>query len=110
MSDRSMAWAGAALATLIVAAGWYWFQRGYGQVSELGYQYATAMFSACNQQDEARLQRIAAMVEQSTAAGELPQQEAAWLRQIIDMGLAGHWEDASEEVRQLMEDQLTIST
>ena len=104
--SRTLVWGGAALAVLVLVAGYLWINRPYGEVSERSYQYATALFSACNQKEAARLHKISEMVGASVRTGEISQQEAGWLQAIIELGLSGSWDAASREVRQLMEDQL----
>lgn len=103
---RTLAWGGAGLVALVLVAGYLWINRPYGEVSERSYEYATALFSACNQKDTARLHKISEMLRQSIDADEISQQEASWLQAIIDLGLSGSWAAASQEVRELMEDQL----
>ena len=94
------------VAALIVILGIWLPGRGYGEVSEKGYQYAVALFRACNQKDEAALSEISGMITKSTEAGEIELLEAKWLTEIIDRGRSGDWQGASRDVRQLMHDQL----
>lgn len=89
-----------------VAAGIWYFNSGYGKTSAKGYQFATALFSACNRQDEAKLQQIAEMIEQSQQTDELSVKDAKVLTSIVNRGLAGNWRSASRETRRLMEAQL----
>ncbi len=106
MKSHQDRWLWGLLALLAAGAVGYWFaNRPYGEVSQAGYAYATALFSACNQQDEGRLNTIAAMVADAEGAGDLHAREARWLRQIIGKGLDGNWQQASRAVRKLMEDQ-----
>ncbi len=96
------------LLTLVLVAmlGYAFWPRGYGDVGHQGYQYATALFSAVNQQDLERLQDIAQRIQQSQQNGELQPREAEWLLDIIRDAESGKWERANQHVRQLMEDQV----
>ena len=80
--------------------------RGYGETSDQGYQFAIALFTACNQHDSEKLTTIANMIEAAEDAGELGNAEARWLQGITRQGLAGNWEAANRAVRRLMTDQL----
>ena len=95
-----------ALALLVAAGAYLWFSQSYGEVSRNGYEFATALFSAVNQQDKPRLLRIADMVQQSHAAGKLRSDDADWLVEIVELGLDGEWTAANRNIRQLMEDQV----
>jgi hypothetical protein len=97
---------GAAGIGLALLVGYGLLSRGYGETSEKGYQYATALFSACNQADENRLREISKMIDQSVEAGELDAREAGWLSAIIDQGMNGKWDAATRNVRQLMDAQI----
>ena len=96
-----------ALAFVIVLAGTvYWLTtRRYGKTSVEGYRYAAALFSACNQRDEAKLQGMTTMISDSLKRGDIEPAESQWLLEIAEQGLSGNWDVASRDVRQLMEDQ-----
>ena len=91
---------------LLLGAALWWLNSGYGKTSEKGYQFATALFSACNRKNSDKLQEIATMLDASQAAGELGQAEFRDLRTIVDVGLAGNWTEASRRTRALMEAQV----
>ena len=95
----------ALLSLVVLAAYWLW-SPGYGETSGQGYQYAIALFSACNQKDEGRLQKITEMIDAALNDGQLQPSEAEWLSAIIDKGTSGEWEAASRDVRRLMMDQI----
>ena len=98
-------WLAAGTLLIVSGVGLWMATRGYGEVSHEGYQYATALFSICNQQDELRLEKLSDMIDRALADGEVQPKESSWLQEIIRLGRAGDWEAASREVRQLMEDQ-----
>lgn len=101
-----LGWGLAGLTVVLALFAWFWFSRGYGDVSPRGYEYAVAIFSACNQSDEAKLDKISQMVAESLRLQEISLQESQWLNAIIDRGKRGDWKAASREVRRLMEDQV----
>jgi hypothetical protein len=104
--DRRLWLIGAASIGLALLVGYLLLSRGYGETSDRGYQYATAIFSACNQKDETKLREISTMIDQSVEAGELDAREAGWLFAIIDQGMDGKWDAATRNVRQLMDAQI----
>lgn len=107
MPDRGKFWwAAASLAAIAAAAGLWLSSRGYGEVSPQGYQYAVALYRACNQRDEAGLARISDMISAALDKNEIRPAEARWLGGIIEKGLSDNWDEASRDVRQLMEDQV----
>lgn len=95
------------LVAVVVIGGiaWWLTLPSYGEISEKGYAYAMALFSACNGKSTAKVEKIVAMIEQSVTADELSQQEAAWLKGIASNALEGNWESANAAVRTLMEEQ-----
>ena len=94
------------VAVLLVLGGLFYFNRGYGEVSPKTYEYATALFSICNRKDEARLEKISEMINESVASEEVSETEAGWLLAIVDEAKSGEWESALEDSRNLMEDQV----
>ncbi|RCS40620.1 hypothetical protein DTL42_24940 [Bremerella cremea] len=95
------------LAGVVVVGGFAWWlsRPSYGEISDKGYDYAMALFAACNGRSTAKIEKIVSMVEQSQIAGELPEQEAAWLKKIASNAMEGNWESANASVRTLMEEQ-----
>ncbi len=80
--------------------------REYGEISPRGYEIATALYSACNQKDPAKLETLSEIIEDSTGSRELNDRESRWLVAIIDQGRRGDWDAAVAEVRQIMKDQV----
>jgi hypothetical protein len=79
---------------------------GYGEVSPATYQYAKALYSICNRRAEKQLVPASEQIEAARSRDELPEQEAKWLRQIIDDAAGGDWEAATKSARRMMEDQV----
>ncbi len=105
--DARAKWGVASVLVLILAASAFWYlNRGYGQTTQQGYAYSIALFTACNQQDESKLQKIASMIESDLDEGKIAQPEARWLNSIINKGLRGNWSAANRDVRKLMKDQV----
>ena len=90
------------LAGLILAGGYWLLNRGYGETSPQGYKYSIALFTACNQKDKAKLEKVADLIRADIEAGELSDGESKWLMDIIDDGLNDRWQAANNAVRQLM--------
>lgn len=97
---------GIGLLFVLLGIGYVWLNRGYGEVSEHGYDFAVALFSAVNQKDKARLGKVAEMVDESRENGRITDREAGWLKGIVDDGLADRWDRAARSVRRLMQDQV----
>lgn len=94
-------------AVLVVAGIGYLLSRGgYGEMSPTGYQYATALYSACNQKDRDKLDLLAEMIDQSKDQQKIGEAETEWLIAIIEQGKRRQWDEAAQEVRQLMLDQV----
>lgn len=79
---------------------------GYGEVGHEAYQHAKALYSICNRQDAARLEKFSATLTQAREAETITTQEHAWMDDIITEARAGNWEQATAKSRQLMEDQV----
>ena len=100
--------AGIGLAILLLIAVYcFASSRQYGEVSDEGYAYATALYSCCNQRDIDKLEVIAQMIEEARSREELGDRETRWLAGIVEQGREGDWARASTSVRQLMEDQVS---
>jgi hypothetical protein len=78
----------------------------YPDVSPATYDYAKAIYSITNRQAENQLPALTEQIETSLESGELSQQEARWLSDIIDDASRDQWGKASRAARQIMEDQL----
>lgn len=90
------------LATILPFAGC----GGYPEVSPKTYEIAKVLYRVCNQKESGRLDAVAGLIDKSLAAGEITADEADWLNDIVADGRSGDWDDASAEVRELMEDQV----
>lgn len=98
--------AGAAFVA-IAALSFWWFNRGYPPVSDNAYQYATAMISICNREDETRLKILADKITAAESSGELSAQESRMLLKIVRTAERGNWQKSESDVRRLMADQTT---
>ena len=79
---------------------------GYEEISPRAYQYAQALYSICNRQDDAKLMDFVKQLDTAIEQGQLTSQEATWLNEIVMKSKAGEWSSATQEARQLMEDQI----
>ncbi len=102
---KSIVYVGVLLLAFIVCAVWF-FNSGYGETSEQGYQYAVALYSTCNQRDANRLEKVAGLIAQAHDKGEISAAEQRWLSGIIRQGRDGDWDAASQAVRDLMKEQV----
>lgn len=105
MTGKQIGWIAAMLASIAVAF-FALSDRGYGEISPTGYQYATALYAACNQKDSEKLNKLSALIDRSQVNEEISAEEGEWLFAIIEQGHGGQWESAADEVRQLMRDQV----
>lgn len=94
------------LAIAAAVATYMYLNRGYGELSELGYDYATAIYSACNQSDGSKLQKLSAMIAASREQNKISDRETRWLSGIIARGERGDWQMAAAESRKLLIDQV----
>jgi len=77
----------------------------YGEVSPKAYELATALYSVCNRQDTARLEKVESLIAESTKAAELSSSEEKWLTSILESARSGSWESAASAARTMMEEQ-----
>ncbi|MEZ6133451.1 MAG: hypothetical protein R3C53_00940 [Pirellulaceae bacterium] len=92
----------AILVLLMVVGVFIWFNHGYSEISESGYDYALALISACGRQDKETVQRIAKEVIER----ELPNYDRRVILAITDKALAGQWKASSADTRALLKAQV----
>lgn len=82
--------------------------RGYGKVSPKAYQLAKALYSTCKAQDERRLDKVEAILneEETLSENQVTAREKRWLSRIIQKARNGNWESAAKAARRMMEDQV----
>lgn len=78
----------------------------YGEVSDLGYQFAKSLHSLSRRKQADRLDNFATLLNQSLEKGELSSQEGDWLQAILDDARAKRWPEAVAASRALMEAQI----
>lgn len=78
---------------------------GYGEVSPVAYDYATALYAVSNRRAEDKLETISEQIKSAREIGDLSQQEAEWLEEILSDVRSGNWESAVKACRAMMEDQ-----
>lgn len=104
-SSRNVALGLVAPLVLIGGIAWWLMQPSYGEISPKGYQIAMAIYSAANQENKPKVEKISGMIDQSVAAAEISAEEAEWLRGIVQKAMDGDWQSATAAVRLLMEEQ-----
>ncbi len=90
----------------ILGVAYGYLNYGYPEVSEQGFEYGMALMSACNRQDQARVDIIANGVTRDLNEKRLPQSDAEVLLQIIRLANASDWKAAIEESRKLLDAQV----
>ena len=103
--NKKIVW-GIAAAGLLAAIALL-IPRGYGLLSEQGYQISLATYSACNRKDTDTLNELVELIQAGQTTGELSKQESGWLIDIIETARSGDWDAAMQEARQLLDDQVT---
>lgn len=78
---------------------------GYGEVNQLTFQHAKALYAACNSRQQQRLNACAALISEAESSGQISATEAGYLRDIVAIAKAEKWEEAQAMARQLMTDQ-----
>lgn len=112
MSRKSPNWlkpslvCAAAVIVSIVVFFWLYADWGYGKLSPEGYRFATALYTVCNQKDEARLALFVTKFEEAKTYDKLRVDEQKWIERIIKHAQGGDWKTAAKRSRQLMEDQI----
>jgi hypothetical protein len=95
-----------ALVCIAIAGVGYWYlNRSYEGLSPRGYKLAVALYSACNQKNSEKLEKISNLIQDSLRTGDLPDRDSRWLRKVIQLGQAKDWDTASSLVRRIMMDQ-----
>lgn len=82
-----------------------WFFSGSSEISQRGYQYALALMSVCNRQDEQRLQLIIERIQADREQQALSPRDARWLLKITARAQQGDWQGSAAAVRSLMKQQ-----
>ena len=81
---------------------------GYGEVNQLTYQHAKALYAACNSRQQERLDACAALISEAESSEQISSTEAGYLREIIEVARAEKWEEAQAMARELMTDQADL--
>lgn len=92
-------------ACFIVAAFGIQGCRSYGEVNEVTFAHATALYSACNQESSERIEACAKLLEAAESSNSVSSKEASYLEGIITAGREGRWQEAQAMARELMTDQ-----
>lgn len=81
---------------------------GYGKVSDTAYEVATAVYSACLAESEARIDRVEDLLDDEAFVEQMSDEEVQWLRSIIAKARDGKWQAAAKKARRMMEDQVSM--
>ena len=95
-------WVAGILGLVLLGGLIVWWNSGYGKISEQSYDYALALISACNRQDESRVQKIAKEIGQR----QLPEYDRRVIQQIVDTAMNDDWELAAARTRLLLKAQV----
>ena len=80
--------------------------RRYGELSDLGYEYARSLHSLSRRKQTEKIEVFATLLNDSLEKGELNSEEGVWLQAILDDVRAGRWREATAASRALMEAQI----
>lgn len=101
-TKRTISSASLVAVALVVAGGC----GSYGRISPTAYEFAKALYSICNRQAHEALDPVGDQITQAQEEGELSEQEASWLGDVIAHARDGDWDAAAAAARQMMEDQV----
>ena len=93
------------LVILLLFGGYFWLNRGYGEVSPDTYQFSKALYSACLKKSDEHLTKIEELLDESDETS-LPSNERIWLDEITKLAQNGDWESAARKAKRMMEDQV----
>lgn len=79
---------------------------GYPEVSPKTYQIAKALYSVSNLKRTDGIENVEELISKSLQAEEISDTEADYLQEIVHHCRDGEWDDAQQECRRLMEDQV----
>ena len=79
---------------------------GYGEVSPTTYEYAKSLYSISNRKLADRLDGLSEQIAACCQSGEVTNQEAQWLGEIIESARKEEWQKAMKAARRIMEDQV----
>jgi len=77
----------------------------YPEISPKAFELAKLLDNACDARQPAQLEKFREMVDQSHEAEEITDSEKSWLLKITTTAESGQWENAAEEVRQMLLNQ-----
>ncbi|NBP87551.1 MAG: hypothetical protein EBU59_03385 [Planctomycetia bacterium] len=80
--------------------------KRYGELSDLGYDYAKALHALSRRKQKEKTEAFARLLDNSLNKGELPPREGVWLKTILDDARAERWPEAIRASRALMESQI----
>lgn len=74
----------------------------YGILSELGKTFAASLQSACEANDLDAVLKVAALVDEYAAKGELPGDDQKWLLGIVKTAETKNWTKATSQINALI--------
>ena len=89
------------LAVAILGVCWYFLADSKIRLSETGYELSKSLYAACNLEDPKRLDAFVKTMEQHSPSPE----ERAKLTPIVALAQSGHWQDAADRARSLLQSQ-----
>lgn len=96
---------GLALAAFTIAIAW-WSMRPPIELSDHSYDVTLALYRVCNQRSDEGLAKIESELAAKVADGQTPSAAEKAIQAILDQAKSGHWEDATDDCRRLMDDQV----
>ena len=100
--NKKTTYVGVASLVVIASIAYLYFSSGYGKTTKLGYEFAQALYSACNQKDLERVQKVELLVNEYAGKQKIKANEKRWLADIIQLAHDGKWEKAQQNARKLL--------
>lgn len=78
----------------------------YPEVSPKAYEISKALYSVCNLKRKDDLDKVSDAISAAVKTAELSKTESEWLTAIVEQARSGEWEEAADEARAILQDQI----
>jgi hypothetical protein len=79
---------------------------GYPEVSPKTYEISKALYAVCNLKQKDDLDKVTDVISEAVSESEVSEDESEWLLAIVEKAGSGEWEEAAEDARSILEDQV----
>lgn len=80
--------------------------RPYADASDASYAIAMSLVTISSRQMTDKLDDVDALIDTRLASEDLSEGEAGYLREIVEFGRNGDWEEAQRQARAVLSDQV----